>query len=215
VSIFSSKNFEKALRGVFGDTPVQCLWTTYFAAACNLSRADTAVMDFGPLWQAVLASNSPAGLFPPVIRNGEMMVDGAILENVPVQAMRGRLGTALERRRGNGTIIALDVDVKEDLTVDPKMTSLKNWDVIRSRFDKKAPPVPGLKRILSYANQMGGLAQRRRIMSLADYYLELPVSHFSMTAYPKAEEIIDIGYEHTLGKIQELQLTAISGPASS
>jgi NTE family protein/lysophospholipid hydrolase len=210
VSIFSSKNFEKALRGVFGDTQVQCLWTTYFSAACNLSRADTAVMDFGPLWQAVLASNSPAGLFPPVIRNGEMMVDGAILENVPVQAMRTRLGTALERRRGNGTIIALDVDVKEDLTVDPKITSLKNWDVIRTRFDKNASPVPGLKRILSYANQMGGLAQRRRIMFLADYYLELPVSHFSMTAYPKAEEIIDIGYEYTLGKIKELQFTGIS-----
>nr|WP_321400736.1 cyclic nucleotide-binding and patatin-like phospholipase domain-containing protein [uncultured Desulfobacter sp.] len=210
VSIFSSKNFEKALRGVFGETQVQCLWTTYFSAACNLSRADTAVMDFGPLWQAVLASNSPAGLFPPVIRDGELMVDGAILENVPVQAMRGRLGTALERRRGNGTIIALDVDVKENLTVDPKITSLKNWDVIRGRLDKKAAPVPGLKRILSYANQMGGLAQRRRIMSLADHYLELPVSHFPMTAYPKAEEIIDIGYEHTLGKIEDLQLTAIS-----
>lgn len=209
VSIFSSRNFEKALRGVFGDTQVQSLWTTYFSAACNLSRADTAVMDFGPLWQAVLASNSPAGLFPPVIRNGEMMVDGAILENVPVQAMRTRLGTALERRRGNGTIIALDVDVKEDLTVDPKMTALKNWDVIRGRFDKKVAPVPGLKRILSYANQMGGLAQRRRIMSLADYYLELPVSHFPMTAYPKAEDIIDIGYTYTLGQIQALQLTAI------
>jgi NTE family protein/lysophospholipid hydrolase len=104
----------------------------------------------------------------------------------------------------------LDVDVKEDLTVDPKITSLKNWDVIRTRFDKNASPVPGLKRILSYANQMGGLAQRRRIMFLADYYLELPVSHFSMTAYPKAEEIIDIGYEHTLGKIKELQFTGIS-----
>jgi len=206
VSIFSSKNFEKALRRVFGDTQVQCLWTTYFSAACNLSRADTAVIDSGPLWQAVLASNSPAGLFPPVIRNGEMMVDGAILENVPVLAMRGRLGTALERRRGNGTIIALDVDVKEDLTVDPKIKSLKNWDVIRARFDKKASPMPGLKRILSYANQMGGLAQRRRTMSLADHYLELPVSHFSTTAYPKAQEIIEIGYEYTLGKIQELQL---------
>lgn len=207
VSILSSKNFEKALRGVFGDTQVQCLWTSYFSAACNLSRADTAVIDSGPLWQAVLASNSPAGLFPPVIRNGEMMVDGAILENVPVQAMRGRLGTALERRRGNGTLIALDVDVKEDLTVDPKIKSLKNWDVIRGRFDKNASPVPGLKSILSYANQIGGLAQRRRIMFLADHYLELPVSHFPMTAYSKAEEIIEIGYEYTLGKIKELQLS--------
>ncbi len=206
VSLFSVKNFEKALRTTFGDTQVQCLWTTYFAAACNLSCADTAVMDSGPLWQAVLASNSPAGLFPPVVNNGELMVDGAILENVPVQAMRGRLGTALERRRGNGTIIALDVDIKEDISVDPSITTLNSWDVIKSRFSKKSSTIPGLKRILAHANQIGGLAQRKRIMYLADYYLEPPVSNFSLTAYQRAEEIIEAGYNYTIDRLSELGL---------
>ncbi len=208
VSLFSGKNFEKALRMTFGDTNVQCLWTAYFAAACNLSCADTAVMDSGPLWQAVLASNSPAGLFPPVVNNGELMVDGAILENVPVQAMRGRLGTALERRRGNGTIIALDVDIKEDITVDPDITTLNSWDVIKSRFSKNSSKIPGLKRILTHANQIGGLAQRKRIMVLADYYLEPPVSHFPLTAYQRAEEIIETGYNYTIERLSELGLDA-------
>lgn len=70
------------------------------------------------------------------------MVDGAILENVPVQAMRGRLGKSLERRLGIGTIIALDVDVKEELTIDPTIKSLKRRHVIRARFDKKAARYP-------------------------------------------------------------------------
>ncbi len=205
VSIFSGRNYEKSLRKIFGDTQVQNIWMTYFSAACNLSRADTTVIDSGPLWQAVLASNSPAGLLPPVIKDGQLMVDGAILENVPVQAMRGRLGTALERRRGNGTIIALDVDIKEDICVDPQTTALNNWDVIKSRFNKKSSAMPGLKSILTYANQIGGLAQRKRIMSLADYYLELPVSHFPLTAYNNAKEIIDIGYEYTMEKMPELK----------
>ncbi len=205
VSIFSGRNYEKALRKIFGDTQVQNIWMTYFSAACNLSRADTTVIDSGPLWQAVLASNSPAGLLPPVIKDGQLMVDGAILENVPVQAMRGRLGTALERRRGNGTIIALDVDIKEDICVDPQTTALNSWDVIKSRFNKKSSAMPGLKSILTYANQIGGLAQRKRIMSLADYYLELPVSHFPLTAYNNAKEIIDIGYEYTMEKMPELK----------
>ena len=205
VSIFSSRNYERALKSIFGVTQVESLWMTYFSAACNLSRADTTVIDSGPLWQAVLASNSPAGLLPPVIKDGQLMVDGAILENVPVQAMRGRLGTALERRRGNGTIIALDVDVKEEICVDPKMTALNSWDVIKSLFNKKSATMPGLKTILTYANQIGGLAQRRRIMGLADYYLELPVSHFPLTSYSSAEEIIEIGYEYTMEKMAELK----------
>ena len=205
VSIFSSKNYENALRKIFGETQVESLWMTYFSAACNLSRADTTVIDSGPLWQAVLASNSPAGLLPPVIKDGQLMVDGAILENVPVQAMRGRLGTALERRRGNGTIIALDVDIKEEIRVPSHVTAISRWEVIKSRFNKKSASVPGLKTILTYANQIGGLAQRRRIMGLADYYLELPVSHFPLTAYNSAREIIDIGYEYTMSKMSELK----------
>ncbi|WP_366519325.1 patatin-like phospholipase family protein [uncultured Caulobacter sp.] len=59
------------------------LWRPFFAASCNLSRGSTTVLDHGPLWRAVLASNSPAGLLPPVLHEGELLVDGAILEDSP------------------------------------------------------------------------------------------------------------------------------------
>ena len=207
VSILSGKNFEKALHSIFKDTQVQCLWMTYFAAACNLSRATTTVLDSGPLWKSVMASNSPAGLLSPVIYEGELMVDGAILENVPVQAMRSRLGTALERRRGNGTIIAIDVDVKEDITIEKNITHLNNWEVIKANFSSSRPKLPGVKDILTRSSLIGGLAQRGRIVFSADYYLEPPVSHFPLNLNDKtAVEIINLGYEYTIEQITKLNL---------
>ena len=44
----------------------------------NLSRGETTVLDSGLLWRAVLASNSPAGLLPPVLQGGELLVDGVL-----------------------------------------------------------------------------------------------------------------------------------------
>ena len=37
--------------------------------------------DRATLWRAVLASNSPAGLFPPVLDRGQLLVDGAIAKS--------------------------------------------------------------------------------------------------------------------------------------
>ena len=87
ISLLSGKRVERDLRKLFGDQHIEQLWTPYFAAACNLSQACTTVQESGSIWHAVLASNSPAGLLPPVLREGDLLVDGAILDNVPVLAI--------------------------------------------------------------------------------------------------------------------------------
>ena len=151
ISIVSGRRVERDLRKMFGERSVDQLWRPFFAAACNLSRACTTVQDSGPLWRAVLASNSPVGLFPPVLHNGDLLVDGAILENVPVAAMRARLGTPLEKRHGNGTIIAIDVDVRDYMGVDPALPRLSVRSTLRGMLPlgqagatgHRRHPVPG------------------------------------------------------------------------
>ncbi len=131
ISVLCGRRIERELRRLFGDATADALWRPYFAAACNLSQACTTVQDTGPLWRAVLASNSPAGLLPPVLLNGDLLVDGALLDNVPAEAMRTRLGTKLEKRRDNGTVIAVDVDVREALQVDAEVKRLSPWRNVR------------------------------------------------------------------------------------
>ncbi len=202
ISIVSGKRVARDLRKMFGDTTADGQWLPFFAAACNLTKGRTTVLDTGPIWRAVLASNSPAGLFPPVLDKGDMLVDGAILENVPVDAMRMRLGTPLERRRGNGTIIAIDVDVQDAMAVDPKLVRLSIWSTVKGYFSPQTHPSPSIADILYRAGHIGGLNQRGRTIAQADHYLEPPVSEYSMMSYRRAEEIAEVGYQFALKNIK-------------
>ncbi len=203
ISLVSGKRVARDLRKMFGDTAVDGLWIPFFAAACNLTKGCTTVQDSGPLWRAVLASNSPAGLFPPVLFNGDMLVDGAILENVPVEAMRARLGTPLERRRGNGTVIAIDVDVLEPMRVDPSLSRLSIWSTIKGYFSPQTHPSPGIADILYRAGHIGGLNQRSRTIAQADLYMEPPVKAFALMAYRRADEIAEVGYQYAMKHIKQ------------
>ncbi len=201
ISLVSGRRVERDLQRMFGDTAVDSLWRPFFAAACNLTKGHTTVQDSGPLWRAVLASNSPAGLFPPVLYQGDLLVDGAILENVPVGAMRMRLGTPLEKRRGNGTIIAIDVDVQEDLGVDPQLTRLSRWSTLKGLFSRDRSATPGITDILYRAGHIGGLNQRASTIAQADHYLVPPVSDYSLMGHKHASDIVERGYRHAIEKI--------------
>ena len=201
VSILSGKRLERDLRRMFGEKNIEQLWHPFFAAACNLSQACTTVLDSGPVWRAVLASNSPAGLLPPVLSNGDLLVDGAILDNVPVSAMRRRLGTPLEQRRGNGTIIAVDVDVREDFCVDPALSRLSAWHTLRGYLRPGAEGMPSIASILYRAGHIGGMHERARTMALADHCLEPPVGAYPLMAYRRASEIVEAGYRYAMETI--------------
>lgn len=206
ISLVSGHRVRRDLQQLFGDQLIEQLWQPYFAAACNLSQGSTEVLDSGPLWKAVLASNSPAGLFPPVLQNGALLVDGAILENVPVQPMRMRLGTRLERRRGNGLIIAIDVDVRQNLRADPDLTQLSIWSTFKHMLFNHTPASPGIADILYSAGHIGGMSQRFRTISQADHYLEPPVAEFPLMAYDRGADIAEIGYQYAMGKIGQWDL---------
>lgn len=210
ISIVSGRRVERDLKRMFGDRSVDQLWRPFFAAACNLSRACTTVQDSGPLWRAVLASNSPVGLFPPVLHNGDLLVDGAILENVPVAAMRARLGTPLEKRRGNGTVIAIDVDVRDYMGVDPALPRLSVRRTIQGYFRRGISASPGIGDILYRASHIGGLHQRERTIAQADRYLEPPVASFALMGYGRAEQIADVGYRYAMQEIERWNATAAS-----
>lgn len=43
----------------------------------------------GLLWKLVRASMTIVGLIPPVYHNGDLLIDGGYLNNMPVDVMRG------------------------------------------------------------------------------------------------------------------------------
>jgi NTE family protein len=52
--------------------------------ACDLDTGDEVVFAAGPLEPALLASTALPGLFPPIRHDGRILVDGAVVDTVPV-----------------------------------------------------------------------------------------------------------------------------------
>ena len=58
------------------------------AVATDLETGATVVMDSGDLTTALRASMSAPGLFAPVERDGRLLVDGGLVENLPIDVVR-------------------------------------------------------------------------------------------------------------------------------
>ncbi len=191
VSVFRGRKFTRGVRAIFGDATVEDLWRRYFSVSCNLSRATVMIHDKGLLSEAVLASNTPPALFPPKVHeDGDLLVDGALLNNVPADVM--------ERYNEGGTLIAIDVNPKDDLLSNtPYDGGLSGWKVLMSRLNPftERMNVPNIMDVIARSTAIGGLAQRKIVRDgIADLYLEPPVSEYPIMGYANAPKIADKAY---------------------
>jgi NTE family protein len=75
-------------RGMFEDREIGALPVIYGAIATELSSGREVWLRSGNVLEAVRASCAMPGLFTPVIRDGEILVDGGLVNPVPVSMCR-------------------------------------------------------------------------------------------------------------------------------
>ena len=89
--------------------------TPFRTVAVDLRTAERVVIDRGSLAEAMRATMSLPGVFPPVEYGNYLLVDGGALDNVPADVVRDM---------GAGFVIAVDVGNAPDETVDYSMFGL-------------------------------------------------------------------------------------------
>jgi NTE family protein len=85
-ALLDHKAFDAALADQYGRTcRIEDCWRPFAAVATNLSTHNLELIRTGLLWQAVRASSAIPGLLPPFYtRDGAMLVDGCLVDNVPL-----------------------------------------------------------------------------------------------------------------------------------
>ena len=87
-SLLDHTHFDALLQKHYGAGEIEDMWRPFFTVAANLSRYELEAIKSGPLWRAVRATGSIPALLPPVYTpEGEMLVDGALMDNAPVGVM--------------------------------------------------------------------------------------------------------------------------------
>jgi NTE family protein len=87
--VLDHTRLDNALKHHYGAYNVEDMPLNFFAIATSLTDNDERVLRSGPLWQAVRASTAVPGVFPPfIMEDGEVLIDGGLLNNVPITVMR-------------------------------------------------------------------------------------------------------------------------------
>jgi NTE family protein len=88
VSLVKGHKVDARLKEHFGDQRIEDLPVPYFSVSTNLTQGTFRVHTHGLLREALRATISLPGILPPVVSENQVLVDGAVLNNFPVDVMR-------------------------------------------------------------------------------------------------------------------------------
>jgi predicted acylesterase/phospholipase RssA/CRP-like cAMP-binding protein len=203
LALSAGRYLDRILAEHLTAVPIEDLPRRFYCVSSNLTRAEEVVHERGPLWEAVRASLALPGIFPPVYAGGDLLIDGAAINNVPVDVMRGRVG--------GGTIVAVDVSPEvEPLTAAPFEPGLSGWRVLGRRLNPFAPPqlVPGIADILSRATGLSQVRNRRALDDGVDLVLRPPVTGFGVLDFKGGIALFETGYRYAAAALAESGLAA-------
>ncbi len=84
----SGGELRKYLQELIGDVRIEELPIPFAAMGCDIDTGEGVVLDHGPLADAMRASSSIPGIFQPVRWEGHLLVDGGLVEPLPVRLCR-------------------------------------------------------------------------------------------------------------------------------
>jgi NTE family protein len=195
VSLVSGRKVGRLLRREFETMTIEDLRLPYFCVSTNLTRGQAAVHRHGELWLWLRASVAIPGVLPPVIAENQVYVDGATINNLPVDVMRDAL---------DGTIIAVDAGADRTFESDIQLTEvppawrLGKWLRLRkSRMN--------IMQILWRAGMVNSEASTIGQRELADLLVKPPTDSINMLDWKSFEQAIEVGYRHACQILEHWQ----------
>jgi predicted acylesterase/phospholipase RssA len=190
-SVMASRKVTEAIKEVLGDRQIEDLWRPFFCVSTNLTIAEPVIHERGPLWRAVRASIALPGIFTPIINErNEMLVDGGVMNNFPVDILASRTRF--------GLIIGCNVSPRrEQPTAYDLGESLSGWRVLWSRLNPfgRTLRVPTLAGSMLRTIEVNSIYHRKEAERLADILIEPDTSDFNFLDFAAYQALEQRGYE--------------------
>ena len=190
-AVLRGERITNKLQSFIGDIDIEDMWIPYFCVSTNLTHATAEFHDRGTVVPAVRASIAIPGVLPPVPRDGDLLVDGGVLDNVPVGEMR--------RRNPTGNVIAVDVAPVDGPVADDDYGLWVSGfrSLFRKRRTRHGPP--NLVSTMVRSSIIASVRDRQRVVrdDIADLYLDVGVEGGGTLDFSTADEIADSAQQAT------------------
>lgn len=215
-----------------GDIRIEDLPASYVAIATDISTGHEIWLHDGPLIEAIRASYALPGVFTPIQHNGRLLVDGALVNPVPVSVCRAYepdlvIAADLNSETfGRGTVIrSSHYDSRETDKPDGSVVNgTPSWfaffnstnhgsrqvgrQTIRSLANPQVQPHTrlGLSGVMMEAFNIiqDRIARARLAGDPPDYTIRPKLYEIGLADFHKADEAIRIGYLEATSRIREL-----------
>jgi len=188
-SLIGGTRVDRGLQEAYGELDLEDLWVPHLAVSANISAGGLYVHERGKVWRAVRASCSLPAVAVPIVEEGQLLVDGGLINNLPVDLLQ---------ERGAGTVIAFNATGTGGALGGPPSTDFPSpWQALWKRVkgaDDAA--LPGILDILMRSVQLAGDAHAREMGERADFHLRFPVERYGLFDVERVREIALAGYEH-------------------
>jgi NTE family protein len=205
---FQGKRFMEFLRKHAGDIHIEKLPKVFAAVATDLSSGREIWFRTGPLLEAIRASIALPGIFTPVEFDGQWLVDGGLVNPVPVSLCRAMGARVVIAVNLNGDIVgkhlrktvytfAKGEKASPESRLLGKLSSSlkKHVPALKGRARKSADWTPGLFDVLaSSINIMQDRITRSRMAGDPPNIILAPrLSNIGLLEFDRAEETIEEG----------------------
>ena len=174
-------------------------WLNFFCVSTNLSTRSLDVHTKGPAWVAIRSSFSVPGIFPPMHNDaGETLVDGGVLDNMPVSTMR-----ALHE---GITVIAIDVGANKEFTGAGGSAegTVSGWRALtRAARERALGSAFGLPKLLMRLTELGAGDSG----DLGDCYVRPGLEGVSLLDFDRFDDLV-VGGERDAGPQLDAWLAA-------
>lgn len=186
-TIRGDKVFGK-LESIIGQPNIEDLPIHYTAVATDLSGQKEVWFQQGPLLDAIRASSAVPGVFSPVQRGGRLLVDGAVLNPLPMIPT-----VAVDA----DMILAVDLNAADDDVAPEVMPRIRHL-----LADRTVNPNQRIGVIVSSMEVLHSALSRYKVAGYPpDLLLRIPKSIAGFHEFHRAKELIDLG-----SRIAALQL---------
>jgi predicted acylesterase/phospholipase RssA len=189
MALMRSVRAERLAEMMFGDVDIEDLWLPYFAVSVDLVTGHAVVHKRGPARTAIRATSALPGVLVPVFDQGRVLVDGGLLNNLPVDVMS---------EEGAAVIVGVNVSPERDLpTAFEGLPTVSGMMLRRlGQATGRYTDVPTIGEILARSMTLGNAKMMQEKRDRVDLMLDPPVAEVGMLEFDKLDELVEAGHAH-------------------
>ncbi len=196
VSLVKGQRISDSIEHRFASWDIEDFWLRYYCVSTNLTKSRLEVHRRGDASRAIRASVAIPGILPPVPVDGDLLVDGGVLNNLPFQAMRndGMIDT----------VIAIDVAPERGPRAKADYgLSVSGFSALAAAVRRRSE-YPSVAAVLLRSMLAGSVYNQKAALSgdAVDLLVQLELPGVSLLDFERVAEVAEAGYQASRDEIQ-------------